>query len=40
MLYLVEEVRRQIDGELCGQVEERAGQWYALTVFGAALGAL
>ena len=38
MLGVVEEVRRQQDGELCGHVEESAGQWYALTVFGAVLG--
>ncbi len=38
MLGVVEEVRRQPDGELCGHVEERAGQWYGLTVFGAVLG--
>jgi hypothetical protein len=38
MLGLVEEVRRQNDGELCGHVAERAGTWYALTVFGAVLG--
>ena len=38
MLGLVEEVRRQTDGELCGHVEERAGAWYAMTVFGAVLG--
>jgi hypothetical protein len=38
MLTLVEELRRQSDGELCGHVEERGGQWYALTVFGAVLG--
>ena len=30
--------RRQRDGELCGHVEQRRGQWYALTVFGAVLG--
>jgi hypothetical protein len=34
----VEEVRRPSDGELCGHVEERSGQWCALTVFGAVLG--
>jgi hypothetical protein len=34
----MEEVRRTSDDELCGHVEERAGQWYALTVFGAVLG--
>ena len=34
----MDEVRRPGDGELCGHVEEREGQWYALTVFGSALG--
>jgi hypothetical protein len=34
----VEPVRRSGDGELCGHVEQRAGHWNALTVFGAALG--
>jgi hypothetical protein len=34
----MEEVRRASDGELCGHVEQRAGQWCALTVFGAVLG--
>jgi hypothetical protein len=34
----VDEVRRPSDGELCGHVEARDGQWYALTVFGAVLG--
>jgi hypothetical protein len=34
----VDELRRPSDGELCGHVEERHGQWYALTVFGAVLG--
>lgn len=29
---------RPSDGELCGHVEHRAGQWCALTVFGAVLG--
>jgi hypothetical protein len=38
MLDLVEALRRSRDGELCGHVEKRAGQWYALTVFGAELG--
>jgi hypothetical protein len=38
MLDAVEEVRRPSDGELCGRVELRAGQWYALTVFSAVLG--
>ena len=34
----MEEIRRQRDGELCGHVDERGGQWYALTMFGAVLG--
>jgi hypothetical protein len=34
----VEQVRRESDGELCGHVEHRSGQWCALTVFGADLG--
>ena len=34
----MEQVRRERDGELCGHVAERDGQWYALTVFGAVLG--
>ena len=34
----MDEVRRSSDGELCGQVEQRDGQWCALTVFGAELG--
>jgi hypothetical protein len=34
----MEELRRPSDGELCGYVEERSGQWCALTVFGAVLG--
>jgi hypothetical protein len=38
MLGDVDAVRRHADGELCGFVEERAGQWCALTVFGAVLG--
>jgi hypothetical protein len=38
MLDGVEEVRRRSDGELCGHVDERAGAWCALTVFGAVLG--
>jgi hypothetical protein len=38
MLDRMDEVRRQSDGELCGHVEEQAGEWYALTVFGAVLG--
>jgi hypothetical protein len=38
MLDLVEALRRPSDGELCGYVEQRDGQWHALTVFGAALG--
>lgn len=31
-------LRRPSDGELCGYVEQRDGQWHALTVFGAVLG--
>ena len=31
-------MRRPSDGELCGYVDERAGQWHAVTVFGAELG--
>jgi hypothetical protein len=31
-------VRRPSDGELCGHVEQRAGAWRALTVFGGVLG--
>lgn len=38
MLGLVEALRRPSDGELCGYVEQRDGQWHALTVFGAVLG--
>jgi len=38
MLELVEALRRPGDGELCGYVAERDGQWHALTVFGAMLG--
>lgn len=38
MLDRVDEVRRPSDGELCGHVDERAGAWCALTVFGAVLG--
>ncbi len=38
MLDRVDEVRRASDGELCGHVDERSGQWYAVTVFGAVLG--
>jgi hypothetical protein len=34
----VDEVRRNDDDELCGHVDERGGQWLALTVFGAELG--
>lgn len=34
----MEELRRSSDGELCGYVEQRDGQWCALTVFGAVLG--
>lgn len=35
---VVDEVRRDDDGELCGHVEQRDGRWRALTVFGAVLG--
>ena len=31
-------VTRPSDGELCGYVEHRNGDWLALTVFGAVLG--
>lgn len=34
----MEEVRRAVDGELCGHVELRDGVWCALVVFGASLG--
>ena len=34
----MEAVRRADDGELCGYVEQRGGEWHALTVFGAELG--
>jgi hypothetical protein len=34
----VEAVHRPSDGELCGYVDERTGEWCALTVFGAVLG--
>jgi hypothetical protein len=34
----VQAVTRTSDGELCGHVDERAGRWCALTVFGAVLG--
>jgi hypothetical protein len=34
----MEALRRSGDGELCGYVEQRDGQWVALTVFGAVLG--
>jgi hypothetical protein len=34
----VEPVRRASDGELCGYVDQRDGQWHACTVFGAVLG--
>jgi hypothetical protein len=34
----VDGLRRESDGELCGYVDQRAGQWLALTVFGAVLG--
>lgn len=33
-----EPVRRPSDGELCGHIERREGEWLALTVFGAILG--
>jgi len=39
MLAVVEEVHRPDDDELCGFVEPHGGQWRALTVFGAVLGA-
>jgi hypothetical protein len=32
------EVRRMDDDELCGYVEERGGDWVAMTVFGGTLG--
>ena len=35
---MVDEVRRRDDGELCGHVVERDGQWCALVVFGSELG--
>lgn len=34
----MDEVRRRDDGELCGFVQQRGGQWHALVVFGAAIG--
>ena len=34
----MDQVRRIDDDELCGHVDERGGQWLALTVFGAELG--
>ena len=34
----MEEVRRQLDDELCGLVERRDGVWCALVVFGVVLG--
>jgi len=34
----MDEVRRDHDGELCGHVDERDGEWRALAVFGAELG--
>ena len=37
-LDLVEALRRPSDGEICGYVDQRDGQWHALTVFGAVLG--
>ncbi|MGN6696148.1 MAG: hypothetical protein ACTHN0_18355 [Aquihabitans sp.] len=33
------EVRRSVDDELCGHVDEVDGRWRARTVFGAELGA-
>jgi hypothetical protein len=32
------EVRRVDDDELCGYVDQRDGEWVALTVFGGSLG--
>lgn len=34
----MDEVRRDHDGELCGHVAHRDGEWCALAVFGAVLG--
>lgn len=34
----MEAIHRSSDGELCGHVDQRDGQWRALTVFGAVLG--
>lgn len=34
----MDEVRRSDDGELCGHVVSRDGEWLALTVFGGLLG--
>jgi hypothetical protein len=34
----MEDVRRPVDGGLCGHVELRDGSWFALVVFGAVLG--
>ena len=34
----MDEVRRPIDGELCGYVDHRNGTWCALVVFGVVLG--
>ena len=34
----MEAVRRSSDEELCGHVEQRDGEWCALTVFGGELG--
>lgn len=38
MLGHMDEVRRDHDGELCGHVDQRDGEWCALAVFGAELG--
>lgn len=35
---LMDEIRRSDDGELCGHVVERDGEWLALAVFGGELG--
>jgi Ser/Thr protein kinase RdoA (MazF antagonist) len=34
----MEEVRRPVDGELCGHVQRADGSWFALVVFGAVPG--
>lgn len=34
----MDQIRRTDDGELCGHVDERGKEWFALTVFGAELG--